>query len=429
MAVFTYEALDATGKPAKGTVEAGNNQEAIQQLKLKGFYPTTVKEQKGKKSGGAKKPAAGGAKKKKKKGGAGAITFGGVSAKELTLFTRQMSTLQDAGLPLLRSLHILENQLKPGKLKKVLGDVAEDVEGGSSLSESMAKHPKVFNKLYTKMVAAGEAGGVLDVILQRLSDFMEKAQALKRKVIGALIYPAVVIFVALLILTGIMVLIIPQFVEIFTDFGIELPALTLFLMNTSDWMVGKLSEDQAVPGAFIVLGAPVAIFFLYKLLRKTPPGRAALDWTFLRAPVFGNLIKKTVIARFTRTLGTLINAGVPILEAINITKETSGNWVYERALGKVHDSIREGESFAGPLRETKVCDSLVVNMIDVGEETGDLDKMLEKIADNYDEEVDNAVAGLVSLLEPIMVVVLGGIVGFIVVSLFLPLVKLMQDVM
>ena len=424
MALYTYEALDATGKPTKGSVEASNNQEAIQQLKLKGFYPTTVKEQKGKKSGAKKKPVSAAAKKKKSAGG---ITIGGVSAKQLTLFTRQMSTLQDAGLPLLRSLQILENQLKPSKLKKVLIGVSEDVEGGASLSESMAKHPRTFDKLYTKMVAAGEAGGVLDVILQRLSDFMEKAQALKRKVVGALIYPAVVIFVALLILTGIMVFIIPQFVEIFTDFGIELPALTLLLMNTSDWMVGKASADQPVPGAFIILGAPVALFFLVKLLRKTPPGRAALDWLVLRAPVFGNLIKKTIIARFTRTLGTLINAGVPILEAINITKETSGNWVFERALGKVHDSIREGESFAGPLRETKVCDALVVNMIDVGEETGDLDKMLMKIADNYDEEVDVAVGSLVQLIEPLMVVVLGGMVGTIVVAMFMPMIKMIES--
>jgi type IV pilus assembly protein PilC len=427
MAVFAYEALDSTGKPTKGSVEAASNQEAIQQLKLQGFYPTNVKEQKGKKAGAAKKKGAAPAKKKKKKGGAGAITFGGVSAKQLTLFTRQLSTLQDAGLPLLRSLQILEAQLKPGKLKKVLGDVTEDVEGGASLSESMAKHPKVFDKLYTKMVAAGEAGGVLDVILQRLSEFMEKAQALKRKVIGALIYPAVVIMVALLILTGIMVFIIPQFVEIFSDFGVELPGLTIFLMNTSKWMVGNLSADQPIPGAFIVLGAPVIIFFVFKLLRKTPPGRAAIDWCSLKAPVFGTLIQKTVVARFTRTLGTLINAGVPILEAINITKETSGNWVFERALGKVHDSIREGESFAGPLRETKVCDSLVVNMIDVGEETGDLDKMLMKIADNYDEEVDVAVGSLVQLIEPLMVVVLGGMVGTIVIAMFLPMVKMIES--
>jgi len=246
-------------------------------------------------------------------------------------------------------------------------------------------------------------------------------------VIGALIYPAVVIFVALLILTGIMVFIIPQFVSIFTDFGIELPGLTLFLMNTSDWMVGKASADQPVPGAFIMLGAPFAVFFLLKLLRKTPPGRAALDWLSLRAPVFGNLLRKTTIARFTRTLGTLINAGVPILEAITITQETSGNWVYERALGKVHDSIREGESFAEPLRQTKVCDALVVNMIDVGEETGDLDKMLMKIADNYDEEVDVAVGSLVQLIEPLMVVVLGGMVGTIVVAMFMPMVKMIES--
>ncbi len=422
MPTFQYEALNASGKPQKGSIEATTSEEAIQRIKLQGFYPTAVREQKVKKSATAAPETV----KKKKKSGGG-MSFGGVSGKQLTLFTRQLSTLQDAGLPLLRSLQILENQQKPGKLKSVLGSVCDDVEGGMSLSEAMAKHPRVFSRLYSKMVAAGEIGGVLEIILQRLSEFMEKAQRLKRKVVGAMVYPATVILVAMLIVTGIMYFIIPQFQDIFLDFGIELPALTLFLINTSAWVAGNASPDQTIPGAVWVLIAPFAIVILMKLLKKTRPGRAALDTLLLLTPILGGIIRKTVIARFTRTLGTLISAGVPILEAITITRDTCGNWVYERALNKVHDSIREGESFANPLRETKVCDPLVVNMIDVGEETGDMDSMLTKIADNYDEEVDVAVSSLVSLLEPVMVIVLGGIIGTIVVAMFLPMVKMIES--
>lgn len=423
MATYQYEALNAAGKPQKGSVEAATSEEAIQRIKLQGFFPTSVREQKVKKSAVAQDAPAG---KKKKKSGGG-IALGGVSGKQLTLFTRQLSTLQDAGLPLLRSLQILEAQLKPSKLKNTLLAVCDDVEGGMSLSESMAKHPKVFNRLYTKMVAAGEVGGVLDVILQRLAEFMEKAQRLKRKIIGAMVYPVTVILIALIIVTGIMYFIIPKFSDIFLDFGIELPSITLFLINVSRWTAGTYSKDQAVPGALYVLAAPFVVFIFFKLIRKTNPGRAATDFLTLLMPVFGKLVRKTVIARFTRTLGTLISAGVPILEAITITGQTCGNWVYERALGKVHDSIREGESFAAPLRETKVCDALVVNMIDVGEETGDLDSMLMKIADNYDDEVDTAVSSLVSLLEPLMVIVLGGIVGTIVVAMFMPMVTMINS--
>jgi len=429
MPVFQYEALNASGKPEKGTIEASTSEEAIQRIKLQGHYPTSVREQKVKKSatagedGGKKKKGGGGAKKKKAGGG---IVLGGVSQKQLTLFTRQMSTLQDAGLPLLRSLQILEQQQKPSKLKNTLVAVCDDVEGGMSLSESMAKHPKVFNRLYTKMVAAGEVGGVLDVILQRLAEFMEKAQRLKRRVIGGMIYPIAVIFIAILILTAIMIFIIPKFTEIFADFEIELPALTTWLINMSSWMAGT-QPGQEIPGAIFVLASPFAIIILLKLIRKTKPGRATFDFILVLIPILGKLVRKTTIARFTRTLGTLISAGVPILEAILITRDTCGNWVYERALNKVHDSIREGESFAQPLREAKVCDSLVVNMIDVGEETGDLDSMLMKIADNYEEEVDVAVAGLVSLLEPVMVIVLGGMVGTIVLAMFLPMVSLIES--
>ena len=421
MATFAYEALNAAGKPQKGTIDAATTEEAIQRIKTQGYFPTAVREQKVKKAeagGGA------GAKgKKKKKGGMG---FGGVGEKQMTTFTRQLSTLQDAGLPLLRSLQILESQLKPGKLKNILIGVCEEVEGGSSLSEAMAKYPKAFDRLYTKMVNAGEIGGVLDIILQRLAEFMEKSQRLKRKIKSAMVYPIVVIAIASLILTGIMVFIIPKFESIFTDFGVALPWLTMMLIVTSRWFAGG-NPGQQIPGAIIALPAPFLLWFVWKLIRKAGPGRAATDTLLLWLPVFGNLIRKTTIARFTRTLGTLISAGVPILEAIKITGETSGNYVYEKALQKVHDSIREGEGFAGPLRQSKTCDAIVVNMIDVGEETGELDAMLLKIADNYDEEVDVAVASLVSLLEPLMVVVLGVVVGTIVVAMFLPLVAMIES--
>jgi type IV pilus assembly protein PilC len=427
MPTFAYEAMNSSGKSQKGTIEADSSEDAIKRIRSQGFFPTSVREQKIKGGGGDGKGAAPRDVAKKKKKGM-VIAIGGVGLKKMTTFTRQLSTLQDAGLPLLRSLQILEQQQRPGLLKSILGGVCEDVESGSTLSDALSKHPKAFDRLYCKMVAAGEIGGVLDVILQRLADFMEKGQRLRRRIKGALIYPAVVITIAVLIVTGIMYFVIPKFQEIFNDFDVQLPQLTLFLVAASKWVAGQASKDQAVPGAIWILAAPFLIFFFFKLIRKTGPGRAYTDIIRCKLPIVGPLIKKTSIARFTRTLGTLISAGVPILEAINITKDTSGNYVFERALAKVHDSIREGDTFANPLRESKVCDAIVVNMIDVGEETGDLDVMLMKIADNYDEEVDVAVASLLSLLEPLMVVVLGTIVGGIVLALFLPLVSMIESV-
>ena len=426
MPTYAYEAMNASGKTQKGTIEAPSSDEAIQKLRGDGLYPTAVREQKGG-SAAKKEEAAAPASRKKKKGGF-SISFGGIPLKRMTLFTRQLSTLQDAGLPLLRSLQILESQQKPGKLKSILGTVCEDVEGGNTLSDAFARHPKAFDRLYTKMVKAGEIGGVLDVILQRLADFMEKGQRLRRRIKGALIYPVVVILIAVAIVTGIMYFVIPKFQEIFNDFNVKLPALTLHLIDASRWIAGTASVDQRVPGVIWIIASPFIIFFLFKVTRKTKFGRAFTDWVFLKIPVIGDLIRKTTIARFTRTLGTLVAAGVPILEAILITRDTCGNAVFEKALGKVHDSIKEGETFAGPLRKAKVCDAIVVNMIDVGEETGDLDVMLMKIADNYDEEVDVAVASLLSLLEPFMVVILGGIVGTIVLALFLPLVSMIESV-
>lgn len=431
MPTYTFEAVDTSGKPQKGQVDASSGDDAMAKIKSQGLFPTSVREKKVKgKEGpteaptakGGKAPKAGGKKKRDF-----TITIGGVSVKQLTTFTRQLSTLQDAGLPILRSLQILAEQQRPGKLKNVLNDIASEVEGGTPLSEAMSKHPKVFDRLYTKMIAAGEVGGVLDVILQRLADFKEKAQRLKKKILGAMIYPIVVITVAVLIVTGIMIFVVPQFQKIFKDFGTTLPAPTEFLIAASNWM-GGANEGQVIPGWAVVIGSPFLIMVFIKLAKKSKAGSAIIDRLKLSIPIVGKLIQLTVVARFTRTLGTLISAGVPILEAILITRDTCGNNVYERALQKVHDSIREGESFANPLRETRVVDAIVVNMVDVGEETGDLDKMLVKVADNYDEDVDTAVAALISLLEPLMVVFLGGTVGFIVISLFLPLISLIQSV-
>lgn len=419
MPKFQYEAMNQAGQEIRDEVEASTTEEALSKIRSLGYFPTKIR-QKGGKRGDAKGGGAGGAGPKKKKAGGG---FGKVSVSQVTQFTRQLSTLQDAGLPILRSLRILEQQQKPGLLRVIIRNVGDEVEGGATLSEAMAKNPKAFDRLYCNMVQAGETGGVLDVILQRLAEFMEKAQRLKRKVVGAMIYPVVVITFAVGIVSGIMIVVVPKFKEIFQDFGAQLPALTTMLIDISTWFV-----SGTPPGWIVILLSPLFIFLFIKLMKMSEAGRYGLDVVKLKIPILGTILSKTAVARFTRTLGTLISAGVPILEALTISKDTCGNEVFARALANVHDSIREGESFANPLRAARVCDSIVVNMIDVGEETGDLDKMLMKIADNYDDEVETLVAGLVSLLEPIMVVVLGGIVGFIVVALFLPLVQLINAV-
>ncbi len=414
MPTFAYEAMNQAGQQVKDELQATSSEDALAKIRNLGFFPTRIREK-----GGARVKAGGAAKKKRGTG----FSIGGVNLKTITLITRQLSTLQDAGLPILRSLRILEEQQKPGLMKNVLRGMGEDIEGGATLSEACAKHPKAFNRLYCNMVAAGETGGVLDVILQRLAEFMEKAQKLKRKIIGAMVYPIVVVTFAMGIVVGIMIVVIPKFKHIFEDFDVTLPGVTLVLMGVSDWVV-----LGTPPGWVVILFGPFAAILLFKIIRSSKGGRYVVDVVSLRIPVFGNLVQKNAVSRFTRTLGTLIAAGVPILEAINITRDTSGNEVYVRALDKVHDSIREGESVAAPLRAAKVVDGLVTNMIDVGEETGELDKMLLKVADNYEEEIDVAVASLVSLLEPLMVVVLGGIVGFIVIALFMPLVELISSV-
>ncbi len=411
MATFKFEAMDTTGGEVKDSVDAANEEEAQQKIRQMGYFVTKLTEVavKGKKD---KKKKAGGPRKKGK-----TFTIGGVNNKHLVTFTRQFSTLQDAGLPVLRSLKILEGQMRPGVLKNALIDVVDDVESGATLSEAFGKHPKCFDRLYINMVRAGEAGGALEVILKRLAEFKEKSQSLARRIKGAMVYPIVVILVAVTILTFIMIFIIPKFEKIFADFRLKLPWITEALINTSRWFVRYW---------YVIPLIPIAIWLIFKLIRLNKTGAYYLDKTKLFLPVVGTLVEKTVVARTMRTLGTLISSGVPILEALSIVKETSMNAVFEECYQKVYESIREGETIAQPLKESRLVDDMVVNMIDVGEETGDLDTMLNKIADVYDEEVDVLVEALISLLEPIMIVVLGLIVGTIVIALFMPLLALLE---
>jgi type IV pilus assembly protein PilC len=415
MPTYAYVAMNSSGQEVKEELDADSSEQAIAKIRSKGYFPTKVKEKAAKKSARKKKGGETESMTPKRKM---PISIGGVPRKQLVAFTRQLSTLQDAGLPILRSLQILEQQQKPGLLKAIIGGVAEEVEGGGTLSDAMAKYPKAFDKLYVNMINAGEAGGVLDLILARLADFMEKAAKLKKKVIGAMIYPTVVITIAVAIVSMIMIFVIPKFEQIFKDFGTKLPSITQMLLDISRWFANW--------GWAYVLATPIVLSLVWKLIRTSDGGKYATDAVKLKIPILGSILGKSAIGRFTRTLGTLISAGVPILDAINITKETCGNEVYGRALSKVHDAIREGESMADPLRATKTCDAIVINMIDVGEETGDLDKMLIKIADNYDNDVDVLVGSLISILEPVMVVILGVIVGFIVIALFMPMITLIQ---
>ncbi|MFO0425870.1 MAG: type II secretion system F family protein [Planctomyces sp.] len=412
MPTFTYEAMDSAGLEVKDTIEASSEAEAQTMIREKGFYVTKIREKERKKKATPAKGAKGGKREGK------TFTMGGVKGKVLCTFTRQLSTLQDAGLPVLRSLRILEGQARPGALRNALIDVIEDVEGGNTLSEAMAKQPKAFDNLYVNMVRAGEAGGALEVILKRLAEFKEKAQSLKRKITGAMIYPAAVITVAVGIVSFIMIFIIPKFKKIFEDFGVELPTMTVMLISMSDWMMKYW---------YFMFVAPITVWLFLKIVRKNKTGAFVVDWCSLRIPLIGKILHIGTIARVTRTLGTLIGSGVPILEGLLISRDTAGNAVFVRAFDNIYSAIREGETIAVPLKESRIVDDMVVNMVDVGEETGALDDMLYKVADVYDEEVEVRVEGLVSMLEPIMVVVLGLIVGFIVIALFLPLIKLLND--
>jgi type IV pilus assembly protein PilC len=419
MPTFQYEAMDNTGLEVKDVIEANSEQEAQAKIREKGFFVTKIAE-KGRATKKATKKdgkTVEGAKKKPNRKGK-TFSLGGVSGKKLCTFTRQLSTLQDAGLPILRSLRILETQAKPGPLKNALGGVIEDIESGSTLSEAMAKQPKAFDNLYVNMVKAGEAGGALETILQRLAEFKERQQSLKRKVQGAMIYPCAVIFVATGIVGFIMYYIIPKFKKIFEDFDTDLPPITEVLIGCSDAVVNYWYLGPVIP---------LAVFIMIKIIKKNKTGAYCVDWLSLKIPLLGQILRKSIVARTTRTLGTLIASGVPILEALSITRDTAGNGVFVKAFEHVSAAIREGEAMWIPLKETRQVDEIVVNMVAVGEETGALDTMLYKVADVYDEEVSVLIEGLLNLLEPLMVVVLGLIVGFIVIALFMPLIKLLND--
>jgi len=402
MPKFAYRATDKEGKDRFGIVEAESQALAVQDVRNMGLFPTKIKE--------ASK--ADERRARRKKGGLDEIYFGGIKFKEVVVVTRQMATLIDAGLPLLRSLNILVAQLKPSKIRDVLRDVTSDVQSGATLSESLAKHPKAFDRLYVNMVKAGEVGGMLEVVLHRLAVFMEKRQALIRKVRGAMVYPIFVIIIAIGIVTFLLIKVVPVFAEIFEEFGSGLPAPTQFLVDASDFI-----QFQWWRILLYFSSTVIAI----KLLRKIPIVQRLIDRVSLKLPKAGDLVTKVAVARFARTLGTLINSGVPILQALKITRDTIANSVIQDAVQKVHDRIKEGDTIAAPLDETKVFPAMVVNMIDVGEETGSLDAMLNKVADIYDEEVEIAVEALLSLMEPAIIIILGGIIGFIVVALYLPI--------
>jgi len=427
MPKFNYVAMDSRGKETKGTLDVANQNEAISRLKEMGYFPTKVtvadkaKDKPDKKTKAATPDAKG-----RKRGGGFNINIkipglsGKVKPKVLTTFTRQLATLVDAGLPLLRGLRVLERQERNPTLKGIINELALAIEGGSTFSEGLAQHPKVFNRLFVNMVKAGELGGVLEVVLNRLSEFMEKAQKIRGKVKAAMFYPCAVIFVAVTILTILMVFVIPRFEQIFKEMleGQGLPAFTQFVLDVS----------RMVAGHFVIsLLSVVGFFIALKLFTRTRFGRRLFDRLKLHFPLLGPVISKVAISRFARTLGTLVSSGVPILQALTIVKETSGNVIVGEAVSAVHESVKEGETITAPLEASRVFPPMVISMVDVGEQTGALPEMLMKIADTYDNEVDNAVSAMTSLLEPIMIVFLAVIVGSIVIALFLPLISLIDQ--
>ena len=424
MPSYAYTALDARGQEVSDTLEAGNENEAIAALRQAGYYPTSVME-----AGKAAKAARGKTATAPKAKATGlkkdiniSIPFlerKTIKPKTLMIFTRQLATLIDSGLPLLRGLNVLGKQEPDPVLRKTIGKLADSVQGGSTFSDGLAQHPKLFNKLYINMVKAGELGGVMELVLVRLADFQEKAQKLKNKVVSAMFYPVIVLIIAVAIMAFLLVYIVPKFEQIFADMlgGKPLPALTEFVIGTS-----RFFQNQW----YMILGAVIVVVVAYSLAGRTEKGLAFIDAIKLRVPLFGDLIKKSAISRFSRTLGTLVTSGVPILQALNITRDTAGNVVLSNAIQKVHDSVKEGESIVSPLEKSGIFPPMVVSMIDVGEETGQLPEMLLKVADVYDDEVDNTVAGLTSLLEPIMIVFLAVVVGTIVIALFLPLISIIS---
>lgn len=413
MPQYLYTAVNASGKELKGKIVAASAEEATEALKKQQLFITSLKDADAKKRTAAKKGG---------KGGMGNISIGTpvIKKKELVVLTRQLATLLDAGLPLIRSLRTLERQAKNPLVQKVLGATADTVESGSTFAEALAKHPKSFDKLYLNMIRAGEASGAMEVILNRLATFMEKASKIAGKVKSALIYPAVVLSIAGLVTAGLMIFIVPNFKKIFAELlgpGEEMPGITLFVLKVSD----LLKND----GWVFLVGIAV-IVVIYKLINANKYGKWGVDWVKYNMPLFGPLISRTAISRFARTLGTLMSSGVPVLNALIIVRDTAGNEVVSSAIQKVHDAVKEGDGIAVPLGATGIFPAMVISMVEVGEETGKLPEMLDKIANTYDEEVDNAVGALTSMIEPLMIVGLAVIVGTIVIALFLPLTKIIE---
>lgn len=424
---YMYTAMDASGKEQKGRKEAASEEEISIFLKNQGLFPTSIKladKAAAKAAAAAKTAKAKGGANAKKKAGGGLnmnISLGPsvIKSKDLTILTRQMAILLDAGLPLIRSLKTLSRQAKNPIVKKTLDETSGSVEGGSTFSEALAQHPKSFDKLYLNMIRAGEAAGKLELILNRLATFREKAAKIQGKVKSAMVYPSIIITVAVLITSGLMIFIVPKFEKTFTELleGDPLPGLTQFVMGISKFMINNVA--YIIPG---IIGFIIA----FKLILKIPFLRFYIDWVKYNMPLIGPIISRTAISKFARTLGTLMGSGVPILNALNIVKETSGNEVVAQAVQKVYDAVKEGEGMAGPLQATKIFPEMVISMIEVGEETGKLPEMLDKIADTYDEEVDNAVAALTSMIEPIMMVGLAVVIGGIVIAMFMPMIKIIE---
>ena len=415
MPLFAYSAVDAQGKTHQGTLEANNAADAATAIKKKGQFPTNISETTAAASG---KAAGKGFSFKFSLGGGGGT--GKVPSKTLTVFTRQLSTLISAGLPLLRSLRTLGKQEKDANLKKIMLGLSESVEGGTTFSEALTQHPKAFNKLYVNMVKAGELGGVLEIVLTRLAEFAEKSQRIKGKVTSAMVYPLVVLTIAVGIVTFLMLFIVPKFEAIFKDMlgGRPLPFITQMIMDLS----------RFIQGNFILIAVAIVVAVVAtRFAMKMPGVAAAVDNYKLKIPLFGDMLTKTSVARFSRTLGTLVSSGVPILQALNITRDTAGNLRVSKAVESIHDNVKEGESMVTPMEASGIFPPMVVSMVQVGEETGQLPDMLTKVADVFEEEVDNAVSGLTSLLEPVMIVLLALVVGTIVVALFLPLITIIQD--
>jgi len=425
MPQYQFTAADAKGEQLSGTVDATSEAEAINQLRSQGYYPLQVVEAgKGKVAPPKKKsakPAKGSAAKGK------ARTGGRIKPKALMIFTRQLATLIDSGLPLLRGLTVLGKQEPNPVLRGTLNALADSVQSGSTFSEALATHPKIFNKLYVNMVKAGELGGVLEVVLLRLAEYQEKAQKLKNKIVSAMVYPVIVMFIAVAILVFLMLVIVPKFEAMFAEMGDEeLPTISQIVFGTSKFFLN--ASVGPIPNAVWFFLVIVLFAFGFNAWGRTKGGRKAIDAMKLKIPVFGDIQRKSAVARFSRTLGTLVTSGVPILQALNITRDTAGNVVISEAIEKVHTAVKEGESIVTPLQASGVFPGMVISMVDVGEETGQLPEMLLKVADVYDDEVDNAVSALTSILEPIMIVILALVVGSVVFALFLPLIKVIQNV-